>query len=61
MIIDPEELRGVLARELARHVWKSARRLLSKREAIRLGIDRGTTLQDLIRSGSPRTVVLRNG
>ncbi len=59
MIIDPEELRGILARELARHIRMRERRLLSKREAARrLGIDRGTTLQDLIRSGSLRTVVL---
>ena len=44
---------------LLRRLGRSERRLLSKREAARrLGIDRGTTLQDLIRSGQVRTVIL---
>jgi len=57
-----EELRRAIALDLApllRRLGRSERRLLSKREAARrLGIDRGTTLQDLIRSGQIRTVVL---
>ena len=51
-----------MAAELApllRQLGRSERRLLSKREAARrLGIDRGTTLQDLINRGEIRTVVL---
>jgi excisionase family DNA binding protein len=60
--VTPEELRNAVAAEIApllRRLGRAERRLLSKREAARrLGIDRGTTLQDLIRSGEIRTVVL---
>jgi hypothetical protein len=60
--VTPAELKAALASELApllRRLGRSERRLLSKREAAkRLGIDRGTTLPDLIRSGQIKTVIL---
>jgi excisionase family DNA binding protein len=60
--VTAEELRVALQAELApllRRLGKSDRRLLSKREAARrLGIDRNTTLRDLIDGGEIRTVVI---
>jgi hypothetical protein len=53
-----EEIRAALA-PLLRHLGKTERRLLSKREAARrLGVDRNTTLRDLIDLGDIRTAVI---